>query len=200
VSVRIVDEASFGLGWIEDTPQARASHALAVDGRVWLVDPIEPAEAEERVLALGEPAGVIQLLDRHNRSCAAVAARLGVPHHVVPAELPGTPFELLPLVRWRFWREAALWWPAERVLVCADALGTAPFFRAGDEPVGVHPMLRFAPPRALVGLGPEHVLVGHGEGLHGPKTGALVDDAVRQARRRIPRWLRGIPRIVRRGY
>jgi hypothetical protein len=86
------------------------------------------------------------------------------------------------------------------VLVCADALGTAPFFRAGDEPVGVHPMLRFAPPRSLAGLGPEHVLVGHGEGLHAPGTAALVDDAVGNARRRIPRWLLGIPRIVRRGY
>ncbi len=199
MTVRLTDETDFGLGWIEDAAEAKTGHALVVDGRVWLVDPIEPEGVEERVLALGEPAGVLQLLDRHNRAAAALAARLEVPHHVAPRELPGTPFTVLPVVRNRLWKEVALWWPEPRVLVCADALGTIPFFRAGDEPVGVHPALRLKPPRGLVGLGPEHLLVGHGDGLHGPGTAAAVDDAVRNARRRIPRWLRGLPRIVRRG-
>jgi hypothetical protein len=199
MTVRVVDETDFGFGWIEDSGEARAGHALVVDGRVWLVDPIEPEDAEQRVLELGAPAGVIQLLDRHNRACAALAARLDVPLHVAPRQLPGTPFELLPVVRNRFWKEVALWWPEQRVLVCADALGTIPFFRAGEEPVGVHPALRLKPPRRLLGLAPEHLLVGHGEGLHGHGTGAAVDDAVRNARSRIARWLFGLPRIVRRG-
>ena len=30
--------------------------------------------------ALGEIAGVLQLLDRHNRDCAPLAERFGVPH------------------------------------------------------------------------------------------------------------------------
>ena len=39
-------------------------HALASEGRAWLVDP--PAgDVEARLRALDEPAGVIQLLDRH---------------------------------------------------------------------------------------------------------------------------------------
>ena len=83
------------------------------------------------------------------------------------------------------------------MLVCADALGTVPYFRAGSEPAGVHPFLRPRPPRALRGLGAEHLLVGHGEGLHGPETAAAVEDALRTARRRIPLWVAGIPRIVR---
>ena len=34
--------------------------------------------------SLGEPAAVLQLLDRHNRDCAAFAERLGVPLHLCP--------------------------------------------------------------------------------------------------------------------
>ena len=196
MTVRPVDETEFGLGWIEPAPKARTSHALVEGGRVWLVDPIEPGALEERVLALGEPAGVIQLLDRHGRDSESIAARLGVPLHVVPRELPGTPFELRPVLRNRIWQEVALWWPERRVLVCADALGTIPFFRAGAEPIGVHPLLRFVPPRAIRGLDPAHVLVGHGRGLHEGAAGA-VEDAVRHARRRIPRWLLGLPGTLR---
>lgn len=199
-SVRFVDETDVGFGWIENEPYARCSHALAVDGRVWVLDPIDGDGVEERLRALGEPAGVVILLDRHRRDGEALAERLGVPLHVAPTSLPGTPFELLPVLRSRFWAEVALWWPQRRVLACADALGTIPFFRAGDERVGVHPFLRLLrPPRRLRGLGPEHLLVGHGEGLHGDGVARAVDDAVASARRRIPRWLANVPRIVRAG-
>jgi len=193
----IVDETDSGLGWLEETSLARTSHALVHEGRLWLIDPIEPRELEERVLALGEPAGVIQLLDRHERDSVALATRLGVPLHVVPRELPGTPFEFRPVLRNRFWHEVALWWPERRTLVCADALGTIPFFRAGSERVGAHPLLRLLPPRSLLDLDPEHVLVGHGRGLD-MNAAAAVDDALRHARRRIPRWLVGLPGALRR--
>ena len=122
---------------------------------------------------------MIQLLDRHERACEAFAERLAVPLQVAPVSLPETPFVVLPVLRRRFWAEVALWWPERRVLVCADALGTVPYFRAGREPAGVHPFLRPRPPRALRGLGAEHLLVGHGEGLHGPETAAAVEDALR---------------------
>ena len=69
----------------------RTAHALATGDGVWLVDPVDVPEAMERAAALGAPAGVIQLLDRHNRDCAAIAARLGVPHLRVPAGRPGQP-------------------------------------------------------------------------------------------------------------
>jgi hypothetical protein len=197
VSVHFVDELDGGFGWIEDRAMRRASHALTADGEVWVIDPIEAAGVDERIRSLGEPAGVIQLLDRHARDAEAYAGRLGVPLHVVPSAVAGSPFVFLPVLRRRLWSEVALWWPARRILVCADALGTVPYFCAGDEPAGVHPFLRLLPPRALRGLGPEHLLVGHGEGLHGEDVGLLVDDAIRKARRRIPRWLVGVPRLVR---
>jgi hypothetical protein len=200
VSVHFVDELEDGFGWIESERMRRTAHALVVDGGVWLTDPIEGDGDEERIRALGAPAGVIQLIDRHNRDCAGLAARFGVPLHVVPASLPGTPFQFLPVLQGRWWQEVALWWPERRILVCADALGTIPFFRAGDEPAGLHPFLRLKRPRALAGLTVEHLLVGHGEGIHGEAAAAAAAHALRTGRRRFPRWLAGIPRIVRKGY
>jgi hypothetical protein len=132
---------------------------------------------------------VIQLLDRHERDCRAFANRFGVPLHVVPTSLPGSPFELLPVVRLRFWREVALWWPQRQILVCADALGTLRYFRAGDEPIGLHPLLRLFPPRRLRGLDVRHALVGHGAGV---ADGAAVERALVTGRRRLPRWLAGL--------
>ena len=168
-----------------------------MDGRVWLIDPIEGEGVEERIRGLGEPAGVLQLLDRHQRACGAFAARLGVPLHVVPVGLPETPFEVRPVLRSRLWAEIALWWPERRILVCGDVLGTIQFFRAGDEPAGLHPFLRLKRPRALAGLGVEHLLVGHGEGIHGEDAGRAVEEALRTGRRRIPRWLKGLRRALR---
>jgi hypothetical protein len=129
--MRFVDDQDFGFGWVaDDETVRRTSHALVVDGGVWFVDPVDWPEAEERARLLGEPRGVIQLLDRHNRDCAALAVRLGVPHHALPARIEHAEFEFLPIARNRWWREVALWWPARRVLVCADAVGTLAYFRA----------------------------------------------------------------------
>ena len=93
--------------------------------------------------ALGRPAGVIQLLDRHGRDCAPVSARLGVPIWITPpTAIPGSPFEVVELKRSRLWRESALWWPGQRVLIVAEAVGTARYFRVPGEALGVHPLLR----------------------------------------------------------
>jgi hypothetical protein len=91
-SIKSYDEFPFGFSWVLDEPLERTSHALVADGRVWLVDPVDVPEAMERATALGEPAAVLQLLDRHNRDCAAVAERLGVLHVKVPDVIPGSPF------------------------------------------------------------------------------------------------------------
>jgi hypothetical protein len=172
-----------------------ASHALLAEGGVWLVDPSEGEGIEERVRALGEPAGVLQLLDRHNRACAEFAQRLGVPHHRVPFEAVG-PFETVPIVRRRHWQEVALWWPERRVLVAADALGTVShYFTLGGEPLGIHPLLRLTPPRQLARLDPEHVLCGHGEGVHEHATEALRN-ALAGSRRRLPRLALELPQAL----
>src|SRR5690348_16708401 len=86
-----------GASWQAGDALFRTSHALVDSGRVWLVDPVEAGDAVDQAAALGEPAGVLQLLDRHNRDSAAVAQRLGVPHHKVPDVLPDTPFSLLTI-------------------------------------------------------------------------------------------------------
>jgi hypothetical protein len=192
VAVRFCDEFDGTLGW---TPakrelRRRTSHAVASGGRVWIVDPLDGDGIDERIRALGEPAGVVQLLDRHNRDCRAVARRLGVPLHVTPfGGIEGAPFEVVRVVAVPGWREAALWFPGELILVCGDAVGSAPYFLAKGERVGVHPLLRLWPPRRLARVRPQQLLLGHGEGLAGDEAVEALQAALRTSRRRIPAWL-----------
>ena len=124
---------------------ARSAHALRSDGRVWLIDPFEDEPALREVAALGTPAGVIQLLDRHNRDCAPIAARLGVPLLRLPGAAPDTPFEVVPILSRPGWHEVGLWWERERALIVTEAVGTAFPFALGRR-AGVHPVLRLTPP------------------------------------------------------
>jgi hypothetical protein len=160
--------------WIEDEFMERCSHALAADEGTWLTDPVDNPRVDE----LENVAGVIQLLGRHNRDCAAIARRLGVPHHVLPnSEIAA--FRFLRIGR----NEVALWWPERRVLVCGDALGTARYYCAGDERLAVHPLMRLRPPK--FGVEPDVILCGHGPGLFVDAGGALRE-ALSTSRRRIP--------------
>jgi hypothetical protein len=161
--------------WIEDDFMERCSHALAAEGRTWLIDPVDNSRVDE----LDNVVGVIQLLDRHNRDCAEIAQRLDVPLVVLP-RAPIPPFVFIGISR----REVALWWDERRVLVCADALGTARYFRAGDERLGVHPLLRLRPPR--LDVHPDVILCGHGGGVF-DNADAALREAIRTSRRRIPR-------------
>lgn len=198
--VRFCDELPFAFGWIVEEFLQRCSHALVADGRVWLIDPLDGDGVDDRVRAAGEPAGVIQLLDRHNRDCRAFAERFGVQHHVVPFEgVAEAPFEFLPVRKSRGWKEVALWWPEERVLACGDAVGTVPELRVGPERLALHPVLRLAPPRRSLGsLQPRHILAGHGEGVHGDETAPALGEALATARRRLPRaWVQGLVATVR---
>ncbi len=185
-----------GLSWIVDEPATRTSHALAADGRVWLVDPVDWDEAIDRALALGEPAGVLQLLDRHNRDCAALADRLGVPLLVAPDDVPSSPFECIPVLRKKRWAETALWWPEQRTLVVAEAVGTNAFFTGGTEAAGVHLLLRLRPPQSLAQFEPDWLLVGHGEGIHGPAATVALRRALARSRRDLPHVLLKAPALV----
>ena len=182
------DLGSDGFSWILDEPMTRTSHALAANGQVWLIDPVDRQDAIERAASLGRPAGVIQLLDRHNRDCRVIAERLRIPQLIVPAALPGTPFEVIEVKRWRRWREVALWWPKRRTLVVAEAVGSNAFFRVGDDRVGVHGLLRLTPPRQLCAYEPEHLLMGHGEGVHGPGAVAALRQALSRSRLSFVTW------------
>jgi hypothetical protein len=188
LKVRFCDEFDGGFGWIVDEFMQRCSHALVEDGRVWVIDPVDGDGVEERIRAAGAPAGVLQLLDRHNRDCAALAARLGVRHHVVPQGSLG-PLACIAVRNSQSWNEVALWWPDRRVLVCADVLGTARYYRAGNERLAVHPLLRVRPPRKeLSALQPSVILCGHGEGV--------LEDADTALREALSTSLRRFPRQV----
>jgi len=184
-------EFEHGLEWVPKGDKlARTSHAVVAGDRVWLTDVVDGSGLDERIAALGSAAAVIQLLDRHPRDNAAVAERLGVPLHETPfTEVEGAPFVVFPIVKRRVWREIALWFAEERILVCADALGNLGYFRGSDERFGVHPFLRFFPPQRLAMLEPEHVLFGHGPGFHGAEAPRALREAFARPRRRLPQAL-----------
>ena len=191
------DEFGFGLSWVLDEAMERTSHALVADGRVWFVDPVDVDEAMARAAALGEPAGVIQLLDRHNRDCAALAQRFRVPHLKVPDEVPGTPFRAIPVVRFPGWKETALWWPEQDALIVAEVVGANELYTGGRGAAGMHPMLRALPPRGLRSYSPRHLLMGHGPGIHGAAATPALRQAHDRARRDIPRVLAKLPTLAR---
>jgi len=185
-----------GLTWIEESRTSRSAHALISEGRVWLVDPFEDGPALAAAAELGEPAGVIQLLDRHNRDCAAIASRLGVPHLRLPERAPDTPFEVVKVISRPGWKELALWWSDEQALVVAEAIGTAEAFALGRR-AGVHPMLRLTPPRSQFSrYRPTMLLVGHGKTLESEGAAAL-EDALAHSRGDIPKFLLELPKLVR---
>ena len=185
LTVRFCDEFDAGFGWIVDEFGERCSHALVVEGRVWLVDPVDGRGVEERVRAAGQPAGVLQLLDRHNRDSAELAQRLGVEHHVVPQE-PIPPFEFISVKHTRRWNEVVLWSPEAGLLVAGDVVGTARPYRAAKDRLALHPLLRLFPPRRqLSAVSPRRILCGHGPGIHDDAEEALRE-ALSTSRRRIP--------------
>ena len=191
------DDFPFGFSWLPDEAMSRTAHALDTGDGVWLVDPVDVPEAIDRAVALGPPAGVLQLLDRHNRDCADIAARLGVPHLRLPDAIPGSPFTVVPVLDVPGWREVALWWPERRALVVAELIGTTHIHTLGRGAAGVHPMLRLAAPGALRGYEPEHLLVGHGPGIHGAAAPEALSGAYSRARTDLPRLVGRVPTMAK---
>lgn len=207
---REIDRFDGGVGWIAHPDEAmqRASHALEFDGEVWIVDPVDAAGIDDLIAEFGPVAGVVVTLDRHTRDAVDVANRHGVPVYlpdwfegVSPdleapvvrfgAELADTGVEAYALANNRFWREVILYDADRGTLLVPEAVGTADLFLAGDERLGVHPMLRAIPPRdELGGFDPERILVGHGEGIDRDASRALRD-ALSGARKRTPRLIAG---------
>ena len=203
-SVNEIDRWEGGAGWIAHPEEElqRASHALAGEDGVWVLDPVDAPGLDEFLADLGEVAGVLVTLDRHRRDAATVARRHDVAVHVpswmsgvgskleAPVERLGdrvgaTGFEVRRIIDNPFWQEAALYDPDRRVLFTPEALGTADHYLAPGERVGVHPMLRLLPPRDLGRLEIDRLLCGHGEGI--PEgAGEAVSTALSGARRNAP--------------
>ncbi|WP_222917858.1 hypothetical protein [Natrinema sp. SYSU A 869] len=203
---REIDRFDGGVGWIAhpDERMQRASHALEVDGEVWVIDPVDAEGIDELFAEFGDVAGVVVGLDRHKRDAAAIADRHDVPVYLpewftgvteeidaavarFDDELSDTGIRAITVIDSRFWQEVALYNPADGTLVVPETVGTANFFLAGDERLGVHPMLRLKPPRtALRGVAPERVLVGHGTGVMADAA-RVLEDALSRSRKRAPR-------------
>ncbi|HET9102604.1 MAG TPA: hypothetical protein VFN55_04570 [Solirubrobacteraceae bacterium] len=181
----------------ETTGLGRAMHALRDGDRTWLIDPFHAAEFRDSLSELPPLAGVIQLLDRHNRDCSEIAGSFDIPLHRVPRAVPDSELEVIPVVERRIWHEVALWAPQTRALVIAESVGTAPLFGLG-RPAGMHPMQRFMPPRrALSGHAPELLLVGHGPALQTGAAAALAG-ALDHARGDLPRLITRLPSVLHR--
>lgn len=196
MEARVTNTFDGGFTWVVSEWMRRAAHALAIDGRVWLVDPVAWEPALERARELGEPAGVLQLLDRHRRDGEQVARRLGVPLQRLPREVPGLPLRFHRLIDRPWWRETVAWWPERELLIVPEAVGTADYFALG-RPLGVHPMLRVTPPLSLRRYAPRHLLVGHGPSVHEQASEAL-EQALTHARGDIARGVARLPRLLRR--
>ncbi|MFA9517082.1 hypothetical protein ACERIT_07680 [Halopenitus sp. H-Gu1] len=213
--LHVIDRFEGGVGWLAYPEEAmeRASHAVTVSNEeredrpdVWVFDPVDstdPEALDDLLSDLGTVAGVVCCLDRHTRDCAAVANRhdvavwipewmdgveadLEAPVERFGPRLADTDFEAIRVRNASLppWQEVALF--DGSTLIVPEAVGTNQFFRAANERLGVHPMLRPIPPRRpLAGIDPDRILVGHGTGIH-DRAGEALADALAGARRRAP--------------
>jgi hypothetical protein len=202
-----IDSDDDGIGWIaypEETLR-RASHALAVDGDVWLVDPVDAEGLDDLLAEHGEITGVVVLLDRHTRDSAQIANRhdvsvwvpsfmddvveqIDAPVEQFQSELGETGYALHRLVDNSFWQEAVLYNEETGVLVVPEAVGTTEYFKTHTERLGVHPLLRLTPPGDLNRFEVDRIRVGHGAGIS-ENAGEALAEALDGARRRAPSLL-----------
>ncbi len=190
------------------------SHMLRTDnGDVWFVDPIDAIGLAEAATEFGRPAGVILLLDRHERDCERIAERFEIPLYVPSGKWRGkpptgahkftksiadSPFHGLRVVqRNGFWIERALWWPEKKTLIIAEALGSAAWMKPdrSDHSLAVHPMLRLTPPDCFSEIvqDVDVVLPGHGSPIQFDG-GAMVELAVSDSVLDIPGYALAAPR------
>lgn len=212
----VIDRWERGAGWLAhpDETMLRASHALATDEGVWVVEPVDAPGIDDLISEFGDVVGVTVLLNRHYRDAEDFARRhdvpvsapswfdripeLDVPLRRFDDRLPGSRYRVLQISDSFRWEEAALYDEPDGTLVVPESVGTAPYFTTSDERLGVHPMKRLMPPSALCGLRPERVLVGHGRGVLDDAPRAL-EDALRGSRRRAPKLFAESIRTLLRG-
>lgn len=203
----VIREDDAGFGWMAFPGEAmrRASHAFATDDGVYVVDPVDVPDLDEHLEALGDVAGVVLTLDRHERDSAAVAERHDVPVFVPeffgrtdlgvetkPLRGSLARFAVIPVVNRSFWNEIALWDADSGELWVSEVLGTSSYFVTGENDLGVHPMVRGFPPRKQLGdLTPSAIYTGHGRGVSTGATAAL-QQALADSRRRMPQAYAGI--------
>lgn len=184
-----------GVGWIAHPTETmeRAGHALATDTGVWVVEPVDADGLDDLLGDLGAVVGIVVLLEQHLRDAESLASRHDVPIYApswlridpdTPTEaisngLPGTDYDLLTVLANGIWREGALF--DGETLYVPESVGTASYFLAPGEELGVSHMRRPWPPREALGdLDPDRLLVGHGPGIDkeaGPALRAAIEHA-----------------------
>lgn len=187
-----------GASWVQREAMQRSSHAIAADGFVWLIDPVDSGNDVERAVEGREIGGVIQLLDRHNRDCVELAEKYEVPLFRLPSELPETTIAPFKVIDRPKWREVGLWWPEHKALVVSEALSTTPALAVADTGVAVHPFLRLTPPGALRRFTDvHHLFTGHGAPLHDETAGERIQRALDKSRSDLPRLIARTPKIIK---
>lgn len=204
----IVDKWEQGFGWqvAPHEDAKRTSHAISTSEGVWVLDPLDAPNLDEKLSEIGSVTGVAVCADYHARDASTVAARHDVPVHVpdwcrrIDSRLSGVPVvresqslgetglqlhDVDPIA----WNEAAVHHPSMDFLYVPDILGTGPSAVVGSERLGVRLTDRLLPPQeAFDGLTPNLIRCGHGDGIDDTATTALRD-ALQGARRRFPRAL-----------
>ncbi len=209
-SFDVIHRQDDALGWIAypDEKMERASYALTDSDRdgIWLVDPVDCDGLDELLRPRGPVLGVVIALDRHKRDAVAIATRHEVPIYrptwmqsidddldgpvrALGGELGATGFELSKRIDNRFWKEVVLYRPSDATVYVPESVGAAAYFCVGDEPVGVHPMLRLTPPAELTDRPVERLFMGHGHPIGTDATEPLVS-AIDTARQRFPGLLK----------
>lgn len=197
-----------GLNWTAhpDEDGGRASQALRTAEGVWLVDPLHTPDLDDIVDPLGEVVGVAVLSSWHARDAGEVARRHDVSVHIpewmgridervdAPIEryglAPGDAgFRTIPCRPFPGWEEVFLYHEPGGTLVVPDSLGTTDLHLIADERLGLAWFRRLQPPRQLLGLDPDRILVGHGDPVTERPAEAL-SDALDGARRTTPTALR----------
>lgn len=197
-NAEFVDEWEKGFGWIgkPEEKMKRTSHAFVDDG-LYLVDPLDAQNLDQKIDEFGEVKGIVLLFERHERDSEKLAERYDCPVYVpewfereldaevkkISEKLPGTDWEIHTVVESRMANEAALYNEDTKTLIVADALGTTKHLRGRGEKLGMNPLYRLNPPKKLLEFEPERIFCGHGEGITGNVTDTM-EETVRKGRRK----------------
>lgn len=175
-----LDEWKNGFGWIArpEEKMQRTSHSFVDDG-VYLVDPVDAENLDQKIKEYGEVKGIVILFGRHTRDSEEIAKRYECPIYVpewfsrdlkgevkkIKDKVPGTDWEIHTVKDSSISREAVLYNRKNKTLIVADTLGTAKHLRGRGEELGMSPLYRFNPPKKLLEFNPERIFCGHGKAV-----------------------------------
>lgn len=190
---QIVADFDGGFSWMAhpDERGKRASHAIETDDGVWIIDPLDGPNVDERIESLGEVAGVAVLSSWHARDAGAFANRYDVAVHAptwmgrvddlvdAPIEryalAPADSFRAIACRPFPLWHELFLYHEPSDTLVIPESMGTTDPFLVSGERLGLELFRRLQPPEQLSGLEPDRILVGHGEPITDDAAAALTE-------------------------